>query len=138
MVRSGDLVQIELTIESLTALENIVIDDLLPAGLEIENARLETTADKRQLNTKLIQTASLFTHRRLDVRDDRLIVMGTLNGAGAGQFIYLARAVTPGTFIIPPVRGECMYDIGTHSISSGGQILKVVNGADAAVARSQK
>ena len=137
-VRSGDLVQIELTIESLTALENIVIDDLLPAGLEIENARLETTADKRQLNTKLIQAASLFTHRRLDVRDDRLIVMGTLNGAGAGQFIYLARAVTPGTFIIPPVRGECMYDIGTHSISGGGQILKVVNGADAAVARSQK
>ena len=137
-VRSGDLVQIELTIESLTPLDNIVIDDLLPAGLEIENARLETTADKRQLDQKAIESASNFTQGRLDVRDDRLIVMGALNRAGAGQFMYLARAVTPGGFIVPPVRGECMYDIGTHSISGGGRILKVVNGADTAVARSQK
>ncbi len=136
-VRSGDLVQIELTIESLTALENVVIDDLLPAGLEIENARLETTADKRQVNRKAIQSASNFTHGRLDVRDDRLIVMGALHRAGAGQFSYLARAVTPGTFIVPPVRGECMYDIGTHSISGGGQMLKVVDRKVNAVAQIQ-
>jgi uncharacterized protein YfaS (alpha-2-macroglobulin family) len=43
-VLSGDLVMVELTVESPAAQRNLVIEDLLPAGLEIENARLETTA----------------------------------------------------------------------------------------------
>ena len=137
-VRSGDLVQIELTIESMTALENVVIDDLLPAGLEIENARLDTTADHRQLEQKAILTSPLFEQTKLDIRDDRLIVLGSLSGAGMGRFTYLARAVTPGTFIVPPIRGECMYDIGVHSIWGGGKSLKITGRTETEVARSQR
>ena len=33
-----------MTIESSQSLQNLVVEDLLPAGLEIENARLEGTA----------------------------------------------------------------------------------------------
>ena len=128
-LRSGALVQVEITVESLTSLENVVIDDLLPAGLEIENARLQTTADERQVRRVKRREDEArpaeFTHGRLDIRDDRLIAMGSLSRAGSASFTYLARAVTPGTYVVPPVRGECMYDIGLHSLSGGGKTLTI-------------
>jgi uncharacterized protein YfaS (alpha-2-macroglobulin family) len=138
-VRSGDLVQIELSIESLTALENVVIDDLLPAGFEIENARLDTAADGRQVAQKAAhrEGETTFSHGRLDVRDDRLVVVGSLSSGGSAKFVYLARAVTPGEFVVPPVRGECMYDIGTHSISGAGGKIRVVTGNGNAVAATK-
>lgn len=119
-VQSGDLVQVELSISGDTPLEYIAIDDLLPAGLEIENPRLLTTAaDAAQQPTEAAAN-STFHDSRTDMRDDRLIVIGDLTAAGTGTYVYTARAVTPGTFVFPPVHGECMYDIGTNSLSEGG------------------
>jgi uncharacterized protein YfaS (alpha-2-macroglobulin family) len=114
-VRSGDLLQIELEISAATPLENLVIEDLLPAGLEIENPRLKTTAAVSADAPKVDQNA--FQDVRLDMRDDRLVVMGSLVRAGAGTFVYTARAVTAGRFVLPPVHAECMYDNGTSSTS---------------------
>jgi uncharacterized protein YfaS (alpha-2-macroglobulin family) len=59
------------------------------------------------------------------MRDDRLILMGDLPAGRALTYTYAARAVAPGTFIVPPVRAECMYDIGTAALSGGGQVLHV-------------
>ena len=134
-ITSGDLVQIELSVTSSTPLQNLVIEDLLPAGLEIENPRLKTTAagdveesDKHQ---------NLFQDTRLDMRDDRLVVMGNLTEAGTGTFTYTARAVTPGTFILPPARGECMYDNAINSISESG-ILHVSDTGPSSVANIEE
>jgi hypothetical protein len=123
-IRSGDLVCVEITIDG-SPMQNVVIDDLLPAGLEIENSHLATSADEEQVDESKLK-ANTFSHGRADARDDRLVVVGDVGGAGKGTFKYLARAVTPGTFVIPPVRGECMYDIGVHSLSGGGHTLTVL------------
>jgi uncharacterized protein YfaS (alpha-2-macroglobulin family) len=119
-VRSGDLVQVELSIASETPLEYIAIDDLLPAGLEIENPRLLTTATAETEPPKEGQSPDRFQDSRVDMRDDRLIVIGHLTSAGTGTYVYTARAVTPGKFILPPAHAECMYDMGTNSLSEGG------------------
>jgi uncharacterized protein YfaS (alpha-2-macroglobulin family) len=119
-VRSGDLIQVELSISSETALENLVVEDLLPAGLEIENPRLNTSEDAKQAPEHL---ANAFRDERVDMRDDRLVVMGRLNRAGNGTYVYAARAVTPGDYVMPGVRTECMYDIGTSSISEPGRLV---------------
>jgi uncharacterized protein YfaS (alpha-2-macroglobulin family) len=126
-VHSGDLVKVELTIQPTTELDNVVIEDLLPAGLEIENPRLVTQAPAAALAKarKPSNDATTFEPRRLDMRDDRLILMGDLP-AGAMTYTYAARAVAPGTFVVPPVRAECMYDIGTSAVSGGGRVLHVV------------
>ncbi|HEY8747573.1 MAG TPA: hypothetical protein VIM11_06355, partial [Tepidisphaeraceae bacterium] len=119
-IRSGDLIQIELSISSPTALSNVVIEDLLPAGFEIENPRLITSVPG--VDQKDEAGANAFRDARLEMHDDRLVVMGDLTRPGSGTYIYAARAVTPGSFVLPPVRGECMYDIGINSISESARI----------------
>jgi uncharacterized protein YfaS (alpha-2-macroglobulin family) len=120
-VRSGDLIQVELSISSDMALENLVVEDLLPAGLEIENPHLNTS--DVDVNAPAEKDANAFRDERVDMRDDRLVVMGRLNRAGKGTYVYAVRAVTPGDYVMPGARGECMYDIGTSSISQGGRLV---------------
>jgi uncharacterized protein YfaS (alpha-2-macroglobulin family) len=125
-VQSGDVVTVELTIEPAGAMANVVIEDLLPAGLEIENSRLVTQAPgaaNDDPNAK--QDPSRFEPRRVDMRDDRLILIGDFANGGAKTYVYTARAVAPGIFVVPPVRAECMYDIGTSGLAAGGGILRV-------------
>ncbi len=43
-IRTGQLLRVELTVEAAPNTENLVIEDLLPAGLEIENPNLKTSA----------------------------------------------------------------------------------------------
>ena len=62
---------------------------------------------------------------RLDVRDDRMILFGNLAENGLARHVYAARAVVPGTFVVPPVRVECMYDPGTSSLWGPGGTLEV-------------
>lgn len=118
-LRSGDLVRVELTVTSDTAYRGVVVEDLLPAGLEIENARLATTAANRPSE----RPAQAW---RSEVRDDRLVTMGDLSYAGDKQWemrtSYLARAVTPGTYVLPPLRAECMYDITISGIAGAGTV----------------
>lgn len=120
-VRSGDLVRVELSINAATPLQNLVLDDLLPAGLEIENPRLKTSVTS-EAGDAAGRAEDPFHDTRLEMRDDRLVLMGDLLRAGTGTYVYTARAVTAGTYVLPPVRGECMYDSGTQSISDAGTL----------------
>jgi alpha-2-macroglobulin len=120
-LESGQLVQVELTIEG-GALQHVVIEDLVPAGLEVENPRLNSAANGKQKPET--PSTGAFVDSRLEVRDDRIVVMGDFAG-GSGKYVYLARAVTPGTFVVPPVRAECMYDLGINSISGSGGTLTI-------------
>ena len=121
-LQSGQLVQVELDVQSGAPLENLVIEDLLPAGLEIENPRLEGQADDTQTQKPNQKTDNAFVCNRVEMRDDRLVVMGQMTQAGEGRFNYAARAVTAGDFVQPPVSAECMYDLGTSSISGAARI----------------
>jgi hypothetical protein len=120
-VRSGDLVQIELTIQSATSLEHVVVEDLLPAGLEIENPRLVGNAAD-MVNHADQDQFQAFAVARSDMRDDRLILVGDLTRPGSGKYLYTARAITAGHFVLPPVKGECMYDLGTNSLWGAGTL----------------
>jgi uncharacterized protein YfaS (alpha-2-macroglobulin family) len=130
-VHSGDLVQVELSVESDSALDNVVIEDLLPAGLEIENPRLDTTAKD---TTDGAKAPDSFQANRTDMRDDRMIIVGDLS-AGIGHYTYTCRAVTPGVFALPPVRAECMYDLGTSSLFGAGTFT-VIGAHDTTIANT--
>ena len=124
-VATGDLVRVVVDLDGPGDLDNVVVDDLLPAGLEVENARLATAAHDDE------GTATFGS--RTDVRDDRVVVVGRIGSAGHGRFTYLARAVTPGTYVVPPVRAEAMYDLDTNGTSATSR-LTVTGGPTAAVA----
>ena len=131
VVRSGELVRVELTIDGPADLPNVVVDDLLPAGLEVENARLATAAQDRDAVAAEVPSFGDVT----DVRDDRVVIVGRIGPSGHGRATYLARAVTPGEYVAPPARAEAMYDLNTNAISAGGRLT--VTGGTSNVAAAE-
>ena len=114
--RQGHSYVVELKMDLANRTENIVAADLLPAGFEIENPRLdESTAllpDRRGMITP--------TYR--DVRDDRLVMAFSQIPSGERYLRYVVRAVSPGRFQYPPVEAECMYDASIRGASGAGEV----------------
>ncbi len=128
-VRSGDLVRVELNVDGPADLPNVVLEDLLPGGLEVENARSATAAKDDASKGDDTPVFGGVT----DVRDDRVIVIGRIGSAGHGRATYLARAVTPGVYVAPPARVEAMYDLNTNGLSASGKLI--VTGAASNLAK---
>ena len=114
----GDLVIVQLAVDTeRRVLENLVIEELLPAGWEIENPNLATAQQFGWITEKTDWC------RSRDIRDDRLLLFtGSLEGHKL--FYYAARVVTPGAFVYPPVTAACMYDPEIRSVS-GGRTVEV-------------
>jgi uncharacterized protein YfaS (alpha-2-macroglobulin family) len=116
--KQGDLVIAKITVKALTqSLENVAIVDLLPAGFEIENPRLQSRKGVDWIGENEFQPAYM------DIRDDRLILYGDFEFGKEETFYYGIRAVTEGTFILPPIRGEAMYAPMKASVASSGKIV---------------
>ncbi|MCI0512259.1 MG2 domain-containing protein, partial [candidate division KSB1 bacterium] len=119
-IRHGDLIIAEIRMFAADkALENVIIADLLPAGLEIENPRIESREQVPWISDQD------FTPDYMDLRDDRLILFVSLPERQEQIFYYALRAVTVGEFTLPPIKGEAMYDPVYSSIASSG-VIRVV------------
>lgn len=112
----GSLVVVKLELDTKgETLDNLVVEDLLPAGWEVENPELATA---RTLSWVKAET-DWCVHREL--RDDRVLLFtGSLSGTA--EYYYTVRAVTPGTFALPPVRVEAMYNPELLSLSGAGVV----------------
>ncbi len=112
-LRQNDLVVVRLTLDGPPNLRipDVAIADLLPAGLEIENARLRETPDLPWVKGDRPDY--------LDVRDDRIHVFTDWNGS-TRTFHYLARAVRPGKFRMGPAQADAMYRGDAYSVHGGG------------------
>ncbi len=100
----GDLVVVRTKIQSASgSLQNVVIENLLPSGFEVENPRLKTT------ETLSWATGDSIEPGYLDIRDDRILIFTDLPDAKWYNYYALLRVVNPGTFNVPPVQAEAMY-----------------------------
>jgi uncharacterized protein YfaS (alpha-2-macroglobulin family) len=106
-VALGDLLFVELELEnpSATVVRNIALVDRLPAGFEIENARLG-----RGAQVEWVEEDDVWAMDYLNLRDDRLEAFGELGGKARKKIVYAVRAVTAGKFVAPSVEAEAMYD----------------------------
>jgi uncharacterized protein YfaS (alpha-2-macroglobulin family) len=103
-VAQGELVVVSISVEPMQKeIHNLVIVDLLPAGLEVENTRLASQGDIEFEPENDLLTAYQ------DIRDDRVLLFVDAV-FGRQSFSYTARAVTAGRFTIPNIYGEAMYD----------------------------
>ena len=116
-VQQGDLIVVRTEVRSLQGkLENVVVQSLLPSGLEVENPRLKTTEKLPWMTGEKLNLA------HLDLRDDRVLVFMDLP-PNRWQTVYsVLRAVTPGTFRLPPVQAEAMYDQSLRATGPRGTI----------------
>ncbi|MGQ9592562.1 MAG: alpha-2-macroglobulin family protein, partial [Planctomycetota bacterium] len=128
-VRAGETVLVEISLRSDREARNVAVVDLLPAGLEVENPRLE---GKSERVARLIQSARTGASKDEDAaalepaatshRDDRVVAFVDLPRGRRGILYHVCRAVTRGEFQVPPVRAEALYDPRIASVSGAGRM----------------
>ncbi len=117
MFFQNDLVVVEISIRSTNGIDvpNVAITDLLPAGFEIENARITEIPQLEWLKNTAQPDYK-------DVRDDRMNLIVTASPK-INKYYYLCRAVSLGTFNVGPVGADAMYRGEYHSYNGARKII---------------
>jgi uncharacterized protein YfaS (alpha-2-macroglobulin family) len=104
-VDQGALVVVKFAVRATQGpMANVVLENLLPAGLEVENPRLSTTE-----HLPWMEADDKAAPASVDLRDDRVLLFTDLPDKDWHAYYALLRAVTPGVFTLPPAQAEAMY-----------------------------
>jgi len=117
-IKPGARVRIRVTMVAPTRRYHVALVDPLPAGFEALNPALATTGsipkdEKQEPGTGSARSnwwrwrTVWFDHQNL--RDDRAEAFTSTLWEGVYTYSYVARATTPGVFIVPPPKAEEMY-----------------------------
>ncbi|WP_296709129.1 alpha-2-macroglobulin [Rhodoblastus sp.] len=93
--------------ETEAAYARLILEDRLPAGLEIENPDLFDGGSTEEL--QWVKAEVTPTHK--EAKDDRFVAAFERSGSDKAVFAiaYIVRAVSPGKFVLPPATIEDMY-----------------------------
>jgi uncharacterized protein YfaS (alpha-2-macroglobulin family) len=111
-IKAGTRVQVKITMVTDNRRYHVALIDPIPAGLEIINPALAVSENIPRDPTS---PESRFTwwwgpwYEHQNIRDDRAEAFTSLLWDGVYEYSYIARATTPGTFIVPPSKAEEMY-----------------------------
>ena len=112
-IKAGARVRVNLTMETDDRRYHVALVDPLPAGLEIVNPALAVSGSVPQdPNSPDYRYGwwwwgTWYEHQNM--RDDRAEAFTSLLWDGVYQYSYIARATTPGEFVVPPTKAEEMY-----------------------------
>ena len=112
-IKAGARVRVTLTMVADNRRYHVALVDPLPAGLEIINPELAVSQSVPQDPSSPNYQygwwwwGTWYEHQNL--RDDRAEAFTSLLWDGVYEYTYIARATTPGTFIVPPAKAEEMY-----------------------------
>jgi hypothetical protein len=111
-VRPGDAIDVTLTVRNLTGrfVPDLAVIDLLPAGFEVVAGDLKSGA------------GTVPGTNYAEVREDRSLFYLGIGGNSEWKVKYRMKAVSPGSFTVPPAMVEDMYDRGRHGVSQPGRI----------------
>jgi len=100
----GDRITVKIHVRTTgdtSVIRNAVVADLLPGGLVVDSDSL-----KGEYNFA-------------EIREDRVVIYPTLSRDEA-VYEYTAQAAAAGTFAIPPITAQSMYNPGLHATGRGG------------------
>ena len=127
-IRAGKQVRVRLVMVAQARRYHVALVDPLPAGLEAENPALATTgvlpSDPSAVSNQpwwYWWTRTWYEHENL--RDERVEAFTSLLWDGAWEYTYLARATTPGTFVVPPAKAEEMYSPETFGRTGTDRVV---------------
>ena len=128
---TGDMVLVHVKInleKKYRYLPDAMLIELLPAGLELENQNLEHSMklDDIKIDGKYVTEMLHSNIKHSEYRDDRYIVALALSGYKDNHLFYLARAVTPGTYTVPPSLVEDMYRPEIRAIGKSTNQMRIV------------
>ena len=101
----GDTITVKISFRSTGGtLNNIALVDLSPAGFEtdIESIREDSN--------------NSWEPDYVDIREDRVVIYGTVTDE-VKTFTYKTKAINSGTFIVPPMFAESMYNKDIRALS---------------------
>jgi uncharacterized protein YfaS (alpha-2-macroglobulin family) len=126
-IKAGARVRVHLTMVARDRRYHVALTDPLPAGLEILNPSLAVTGSVPQdPNSSGYRYGwwwwgTWYEHQNL--RDERAEAFTSLLWDGVYQYSYVARATTPGTFVVPPAKAEEMYSPEVFGRSSSNVVI---------------
>ncbi|WP_395732630.1 alpha-2-macroglobulin [Prosthecobacter sp.] len=109
-VGEGALVRLTVRNVSPNALRNLAVLDLMPGSFELEPNGLKPGR------------GTMPGADYVDVREDRNVFFCGLGKGEVKTFSYRIKPIAAGSYVIPPVFAESMYDRGTKGRDGGGKI----------------
>lgn len=109
-VGEGALVRLTVRNVSPNALSNLAVLDLMPGSFELEPNGLKPGR------------GTMPGADYVDVREDRNVFFCGLGKGEVKTFSYRIKPIAAGSYVIPPVFAESMYDRGTKGRDGGGKV----------------
>ena len=113
-IKAGSRVRVKLTMVNENRRYHVALVDPLPAGLEPMNPRLAVTGpiptdpnEQKSRGRYWWWLGPWYEHQNM--RDERVEAFASLLWEGVHTYEYVARATTPGNFVVPPPKAEEMY-----------------------------
>ena len=128
-VKAGARVRVTLTMVAPGRRTHVALVDPLPAGLEVINPELKVSEEVPPADVDEETLARRgwwwwrpwYDHENL--RDERVEAFSTLVYGGVYTYTYVARATTPGTFVVPPAKAEEMYHPETFGRTATAHVI---------------
>jgi hypothetical protein len=102
----------------------VALVDPLPAGLESINPALEVSQREPSAPEQPYYWWSYWNwYEHQNLRDERAEAFTSLLWDGVYEYSYIARATTPGSFVVPPAKAEEMYSPEVFGRSSSDLVI---------------
>ncbi|HSI05051.1 MAG TPA: hypothetical protein VLC93_11255, partial [Myxococcota bacterium] len=135
-VKSGARVRVKLEMVVPAVRYHVALVDPMPAGFEAVNGALAVSErvpeeDESVEEERPLQRSRGYRHfwwrshwyEHQNLRDERVEAFGTEVWAGVHTYSYVARATTPGTYVVPPTKAEEMYAPETFGRSASTKVI---------------
>ncbi|RLD95694.1 MAG: hypothetical protein DRJ13_14060, partial [Bacteroidetes bacterium] len=114
LIKAGARVRVRITMIADNRRYHVALVDPLPAGLEIINPALAVSGSIPQDPNSSDSGYGWWWwwgpwYEHQNMRDERAEAFTSLLWDGVFEYTYVARATTPGTFVVPPAKAEEMY-----------------------------
>ncbi len=126
-IKAGARVRVRIQLVADNRRYHVALVDPLPAGLEIVNPALAVSGSVPQdPNSSSYRYGwwwwgTWYEHQNM--RDERAEAFTSLLWDGVYEYTYIARATTPGTFVVPPSKAEEMYSPEVFGRSAGDIVI---------------
>jgi alpha-2-macroglobulin len=138
-MKVGDLMLVRVEVRPSRRVDDALLVDRLPAGLEIENLNLSQGPQASEFSLKpadghALRVADTMNDGRVkhrEFRDDRFVAALKLDSAPL-NLVYMVRVVTPGRYTVPGTFMEDMYRPELRTVGEPGPLLDVVDVPSAA------
>lgn len=126
-IKAGARVRVRLTMVADNRRYHVALVDPLPAGLEIINPALAVSQSIPQDPSSPDYRygwwwwGTWYNHQNM--RDERAEAFTPLLWDGVYEYTYVARATTPGTFVVPPAKAEEMYSPEVFGRSASDRVI---------------